>query len=381
LENIEKASDKSLYVLFIDFKKAFDSIKWSSIAAVLKAYSVPDKLVKAVMSLYFGANAKVCTSDGISDAFFLSSGVLQGDTLAPFLFILVMDYIMRFAIPDDSLGFQYIQRLSRRFPAKSLADLLFADDIALLSDNLVNIQSMLDSVIRYALLVGLQINVKKTQWLVVGKDSNTLDSLYVNNIPLEKVSDYKYLGVYIRNSSKEFSTRKAQAWEAAKRLKKLWISRTLSHNMKIRVFISCVESVLLYAAETWTLTKTLEKRLDGAYTRLLRYALNISWKDKITNTVVYKGVSPVSTRLRERRLTFAGHCFRAGQSAPQPIMDLILWRYKGNLSRGAANKRTYVKMLCNDRGLSFKVKDIDESIVSLKREMRDRKMWRSVIYQ
>ena len=151
--------------------------------------------------------------------------------------------------------------------------------------------------------------------------------------------------------------------------------------MKIRVFQTCVESVLLYTAETWTLTKSLEMQLDGTYTHLLRYALNISWKDKITNFVVYKGVVPVSLRLRERRLTFAGHCFRAGQSAPQPVMDFILWRYKGKVSRGAANKRTHIKMLCADRGLSFNSKDIDESICSLKIEMGNRQLWRSISYQ
>ena len=89
----------------------------------------------------------------------------------------------------------------------------------------------------------------------------------------------------------------------------------------------------------------------------------------MTNLIVYKDVVSVSSRPRERRLTFAGHCFRAGQSVPQPVMDFILWRYKGKSAHGAANKRTHIKMLCNDRGLSFRDKDIDESIVSLKKEM------------
>ncbi len=100
------------------------------------------------MSLYFRANARVCASDGISDTFFLSSGVLQGDTLAPYLFILVMDYIMRLAIPDDSLGFKFIEKLSRRLPSKSIVDLLFADDIiVLISGDITNIQAMLNNAV------------------------------------------------------------------------------------------------------------------------------------------------------------------------------------------------------------------------------------------
>ena len=61
-------------------------------------------------------------------------------------------------------------------------------------------------------------------------------------------------------------------------------------------------------------------------------------------------------------------------------MNFILWRYKGKLARGAANKRTHIKMLCDDRGLSFKVKDIDESIISLKKEMGNRSLWHSCVY-
>jgi hypothetical protein len=380
LENMEKATEETLFVLFIDFKKAFDSITWPSISAVLKAYSVPDILVTAIMSLYYGANAKVCTSDGISDPFDLSIGVLQGDTLAPYLFILVMDFIMRQAIPDNSnYGFEYTKRNGSRQPSQKIAELLFADDIALISGNIVEMQIMLDNVIKNAKLVGLQINVKKTQWLVAGKEVNTKDTLTVNSVPLEKIDDYKYLGVWIKSTMKEFNVRKALAWEAAKRIKKLWISPTLSEHLKIRVFQTCVESVLLYAGETWSLTKLMEKQLDGTYTKLLRYCLNIKWQDKIPNYILYQNIPPVSLRLKARRMSFAGHCFRSRYTAPQPSMDFILWRYKGQMSRGALNRKTHLKLLCEDSELSTGIKDIDASIISLSIDMRNREKWRDKI--
>ena len=130
---------------------------------------------------------------------------------------------------------------------------------------------------------------------------------------------------------KESNVRKGQAWEAAKRLKKLWISNSLPRKLKIRLFQSCVESVLLYAAETWSLTKTLEKRLDGAYTRPFRYALNISWKDKIQIYFLYEGISKISDRLRERRLKFAGHCFRCYQFTPHLLWILFFGDIKVKL--------------------------------------------------
>ena len=133
----------------------------------------------------------------------LSIDVLQGNKLAPYLFIylfihlfiylfiLVMDYIMRLAIPHDkNYGFECSERKSSRQPAQKIAELLFADDIALLSGDIKERQNILDDVSDRAKLVGLQINTKKTQWLVVGKEVNTKECLINNNIQLEKVEDY-----------------------------------------------------------------------------------------------------------------------------------------------------------------------------------------------
>ena len=80
----------------------------------------------------------------------------------------------------------------------------------------------------------------------------------------------------------------------------------------MNLFTALIESILLYNATTWTMNKTLTKRLDGAYNRLLRYALNISWKDKITNKSIFgDDIVPISTRLRQRRLTFVGQCLQS----------------------------------------------------------------------
>lgn len=72
-------------LVFIDFKKAFDSINRDVMLRILKAYDVPPNLLRAIGAMYLGTRAKVKTPDGTSEE-------LQGDTLAPFLFIVVMDY-------------------------------------------------------------------------------------------------------------------------------------------------------------------------------------------------------------------------------------------------------------------------------------------------
>ena len=75
---------------------------------ILLAYGLPAQTVGAVMSLYTGTTAHVLTPDGPSDSFGVSAGVLQGDTLAPYIFVLVVDYVMRRAIDEagEECGFQ-----------------------------------------------------------------------------------------------------------------------------------------------------------------------------------------------------------------------------------------------------------------------------------
>ena len=84
-----------------------------------------------------------------------------------------------------------------------------------------------------------------------------------------------------------------------------------------------MENVLLYGSECCRLTVRQQKRLDGRYTRLLRACQNISWRQRITNKVLYDGLPPVSEILRARRLGFAGHCFRAKDEC---ISNILLWK-------------------------------------------------------
>ena len=95
--------------------------------------------------MYTNTRAKVISPDGETEDFEITAGVLQGDTLAPFLFVIVLDYALRKAIggKEDELGFTLKPRKSRRHPKIVLPDLDFADDIALLSDEINKAQERL----------------------------------------------------------------------------------------------------------------------------------------------------------------------------------------------------------------------------------------------
>ena len=113
----------------------------------------------------------------------------------------------------------------------------------------------------------------------------------------------------MKSTDRDFEIRKALAWSACHKMKRIW-STNLKRNIKVRLFVTTVESILLYGSETWTINKVMEKRLNGCYTRMLRMALNVSWRDKLTNEQLYRDLPPVSSKVGFRRLKLAGHCVR-----------------------------------------------------------------------
>ena len=79
-------------LLFIDFSKTFDSIHRGKIEQIVLAYGLPKETVTAIMMLYKNTKVKICWPDGDTNYFSIVAGVMQGDTLAPYLFIICLVY-------------------------------------------------------------------------------------------------------------------------------------------------------------------------------------------------------------------------------------------------------------------------------------------------
>ena len=92
--------------------------------------------------------------------------------------------------------------------------------------------------------------------------------------------------------------------------------------MKRSFFQAAVVSILLYGCTTWTLTKRLEKKLDGNYKRMLRAILNKSWRQHPTRHQLYGHLPPITNTIQVKRTRHAGHCWR---SKDELISDVLLW--------------------------------------------------------
>ena len=158
------------------------------------------------------------------------------------------------------------------------------------------------------------------------------------------VEDFKYLGSYVVSTAHDIDIRLEKAWGALNETDKIWKSE-LPENLKRNFFRAIVESVLIYGAITWTLTSSLEKKLDGSYTRMLRAFLNRSWREHPINKELYGNIPRLSSTIRQQWLRFDGHCWR---NKEELAGDVLLWEpTHGNRKRGKP-MMTYINQLEKD---------------------------------
>ena len=115
--------------------------------------------------------------------------------------------------------------------------------------------------------------------------------------------------------------------------------------MKRSFFQAAVVSILLYWRTTRTLTKRLEEKLDGNYTRMLRAILNMSWRQNPARHQLYGHLPPIMKTIQVRRTRHAGHCWRSGDEL---ISDVLLW----TRAKAGRPTRTFIQQLCEDKECS-----------------------------
>ena len=166
---------------------------------ILLAYGILKETVAAIMILYRNTKVKVRSPNGDTDYFDIVAGLLQGDRLAPYLFMICLHYVLRTYIDKiKENGFKLTKERSRRCPAKTITDADYADDTALLANAPAQAEILLRSTERAAAGIGLHFNAHKTEYMCFNQrgDISTL-----NGNSLKPVDKFTYQGS--NNSSTE----------------------------------------------------------------------------------------------------------------------------------------------------------------------------------
>ena len=157
---------------------------------------------------------------------------------------------------------------------KTITDADYADDIAILANTPNQAETLLHSLEWAAAGICLYVNAHKMEYMCYNQ---TGDICTLDGTPLKLEDKFTYLGSSVESTEKDIDTRLTKAWTAINSLSIIW-KLHLTDKMKRSFFQAAVASILLYGCTKWTLTKRLEKKLDGNYTRMLRAILNKSWR-------------------------------------------------------------------------------------------------------
>jgi hypothetical protein len=310
LSEIHREYNRPLDVIYIDLKAAFDSVDRTVLWSSLQAVGIPPPILALLRDLHTGTSSSVRLGSKLSPAIVTTSGVRQGCVLAPDLFCHVVDRIMDRVSADVGVEVGNVK----------FTDLDYADDGALLLPNRINTATILQSFDSLAANFGLRVSWAKTKLQNLGAGLPPA-SVEVGGNVVETVNEFIYLGSKVSTdgrSSPEIARRIGLAAASMKSLERLWRQRHLRLRTKLRIYESCVLSVLLYCSETWTLLKTDAVRLQAFHMRCVRRIMGIWWYQHVTNDIVRERsqLEDIEPRIRRRRLSLFGHVARMKNGVP-----------------------------------------------------------------
>ena len=330
---IEKAREHNTqnFILFIDLRKAYDSIPRVHLLSVLERYGIPPTLVSTVRSLHDDMKAEVTVNGQLSPDFEVKNGLRQGCVVAPSLFNLYFNLVInqwQKKCADFGVDILYkcsgklVGERTRKPDRLKISELLFADDAAAVSTSRRSMEAAAKALEGLISAWGLTLNIQKTKLLVAGTPrSENLQPLQLAGGSVECVTHFQYLGSVVEAKGgigKEVCERIAKASRAFGMLKKpVFKDRNLSITTKRLVYKSIVLGVLLYGSETWTTTCSITRKLESFHNRCLKGILGITSEqqrmEKITSIQIAKRFGmdeSLEDTIIVRHLHWLGHLAR-----------------------------------------------------------------------
>ena len=244
---------KFVYVAFIDFQKAFDSINRTILFDILRKNGLKGKLYNAIRSIYNTVKASVKSCASYSNTFECPIGLRQGCSLSPILFTMIINELNDIMVANEVRGIQLFPDIIEIFM------LMFADDIACISDTISGLQKQLNILNQYCKIYKLTVNTEKTKIIVFKKGGQLSrnEKWFFDGKQIEVVSGFCYVGVYFTNRLSLYKMAEAMSIKAQRVLAYLFKSFNdfsfQPESMFFKVFDAKVCSILLYGSEIWGL--------------------------------------------------------------------------------------------------------------------------------
>ncbi len=261
-----------MYCCFVDFKKAFDTVPRALLWQVLRELGVEGRIMHCLQSMYAADRACVkAPGSGVTSTFTCHMGVKQGCPLSPNLFGIYIDGL------EERLA--AVQCDAPTLAGKAIALLLYADDLALLSESPQGLQLQLDVLAQFCAARQLTVNVKKTKVIVFeGRASACQPFTYQGDV-VERVTSFRYLGIEF-HSTRGFSFAIEKIMIASR--KSMFALQRRCAELKIkdpatkcRLFDTLVAPVMNYACEIWA-GEAAAAKLEVVHRQFLKMTAGLS---------------------------------------------------------------------------------------------------------
>ena len=282
---------KKLYILFIDFSKAYDRVPRGKLIKYLMNLGCGKVMVKAIKAMYD------CTKNILRSAVINSSvGVRQGAPTSCLLFILYIDRMVRMLKDSiESDGF-----------LGNLHTLLLMDDAVILATSRLMCEKKMKVILKYCQEYGMVINEKKTKFFVINNEECDKRDLVVEGVTVKYCNKYLYLGAWLTDSGKVEDVLKLHEANNEAIVNKFSIFCVANSKMPFvyrkKVFDAAVTAAMLYSCESW-LAKNL-KRLERQYNTMIKCLLGVRKNTSTNLCMIEVRILPFNEIVEKRRLNF-----------------------------------------------------------------------------
>ena len=264
-----------LYMAFVDYKKAFDSIENAPLFRSMRQQGIDKGYIKILQHFYSKATS-IIRLEKDSAEIKLERGTRQGDNISPHLFNTCLQNEVIDKIDWDQRGIS--------IDGEYLIYLIYADDLVLFSHSATELQDMLQDVCDASRKIGLLMNLDKTR---IMRNEFTEDvRIKVDNREIEDVNSYTYLGQIITNDhdqTKELRKRIGLGWSAFARYRSIMRNTKVKMDLKRKIFNECILPIMTYGSQTWSISNTKLQAIAIAQRKMERQMLGVTLLDKKRN--------------------------------------------------------------------------------------------------
>ena len=330
---------KDTYVCLIDIKQAFDSVPHIPLQQAIYNFGIRGKMFNLIKDMYTNSKCKVrLNNNEYSDDIPIARGVKQGDPLSPILFIIFMESLVK-TIDDRKIGVDIGENIN-------LSNLLYADDIALISNSAENLQYMMDLTSNWLDKRCMKANPKKCGILAYHRDPkqklHPIPPFFIQGEVVDRVEKYKYLGIEF-DEKLSFETMAQTRVEKANSVLNACRHKLLSNQFPLRTKILIIKSIIIptltYGCALWGTDKAAQKSAHG----VIQKAVSAAFGQKNINsaTIISSGVKTM------KEITYSSciNLFCRSEQKSTWLPEIIQWTRRDRMARSNSRPITWSEKL------------------------------------